>query len=100
MWNGQDWWKRRYGGGDRAPREGVSQTGGYAAGGAGEPGVGFELPVPALVEVVLGHGLRHGGIELRALVEVVWEVLLGDVFGAGTTEIEEKLSLGRAAGGM
>ena len=83
------------------PREkGFSQTGGYASGGAGEPGVGFQLPVPALVEVVLGHGLRHGRIELRALVEVVREVLLCDFFGAGTTEIEEELSLGRAAGGM
>jgi hypothetical protein len=62
--------------------------------------VGFQLPVPALVEVVVGHGLRHGRIELRALVEVVWEVLLCDVFGAGTTELEEEPSLGRAAGGM
>ncbi len=62
--------------------------------------MGFELPVPALVEVVLGHGLRPGGIELRALVEVVREALLGNVFGAGTTEIEEKLCLGRTAGWM
>ena len=62
--------------------------------------MGFQLPVPALVEVVLGHGLRYGGIELPALVEVVWEVLLGDVFGAGATEIEEKLSLWWAAGWM
>ncbi len=52
------------------PREkGLSQTDGCASGGAGE---GFQLTVPALVEVILGHGLRLGGVELRALVEVVW----------------------------
>ena len=70
--------------GDWAPREGFFPIGGCACGGAG-PGpacpVDFQLRVPALVEVV-------------------WEVLLRDAFGFGTTDIEEELSLGRTAGGM
>ena len=85
---------------DRAPREGVSQTGGYASGGAGEPGVGFQLPVPALVEVVLGRGLSLRGIEVGGLIEAVRNETRCELFGAGTTEIKEELSLGRGAGGM
>ena len=66
-------------GGREGRREGIGprekgyseffRAGGCASGGAGE---GFQLTVPALVEVILGHGLRLGGVELRALVEVVW----------------------------
>ena len=58
------------------------------------------LPVPALVEVVLGHGLRLGGIEVGGLIEAVRGETRCELFGVGTTEIEEELSLGRAAGGM
>jgi len=38
---------------------------------AGPVGV-FGLPVPGLVEGVVGNGLRLGGIERRGLIEVVW----------------------------
>ena len=46
-------------------REGFFPIGGRASGGAGPE---WGLPVRALVEVVVGHGLRLGVIELRALV--------------------------------
>ena len=81
-------------------RRGYPRPAGYTSGGAGEPGVGFQLPVPALVEVVPGHGLRLGRIELGGLIEAVRGETRCELFGVGTTEIEEKLGLGRAAGGM
>jgi hypothetical protein len=41
-------------------------------------GVGEELSALALIEVFVGNGLRFGGIELGALIEVVGEGFLGD----------------------
>jgi hypothetical protein len=58
------------------------------------PGVAYLLPVPALVEVVLGHGLKLGGIELGGLNEAVRGETRCELFGVGTTEIEEELRLG------
>ena len=58
------------------------------------------LPVPVLVKVVLGHGLRLGGIELGGLIEAVRGETRCELFGVGTTETEEELSLGGAGGGM
>ena len=60
--------------GSRAGEEGFLGSGGHASGRAGDA---EELPSPALVEVVLGDGLRVGGVELRGLIEVVGEALLG-----------------------
>ena len=37
------------------------------------------LSALALVEVIVGNGLRLGGIELGALIEVVGEGFLGDL---------------------
>ena len=60
--------------------------------------MGFELPVPGLVEVVVGNGLRLSGIERRGLVEVARGVARFCGFGFGATEIE--LYLGWPACGI
>ena len=60
--------------------------------------MGFELPVPGLVEVVVGDGLRLSGIERRGLVEVARGVARFCGFGFEATEIE--LYLGWPACGM
>ena len=44
------------------------------------PGGDPRLFSPALIEVVFGKGLGLSGIELRSLIEVVREGLLGDLF--------------------
>ncbi|MFH1766338.1 MAG: hypothetical protein ABIF09_19315, partial [Gemmatimonadota bacterium] len=46
----------------------------------GRAGAGKRSGAPALVEVIVGNGLRVGGIELWGLVEVVGEPFLGDLF--------------------
>jgi hypothetical protein len=43
------------------------------------PGGDARLFSPALIEVVFRHGFRLSGIELRALVEVGGEGILGDL---------------------
>ena len=42
--------------------------------------VGEELSALVLIEVIVGNGLRLGGIELGALIEVVGEGIPGDLF--------------------
>jgi len=78
---GQGGWipKRTSGGGVRGPR------------GSG---------TAALVEVVLRNRFGLGGIELRALVEVVREGFLGGLFCFPTGGPHVKLNLGWAPGGM
>lgn len=53
---------------------------GWASGGAGDA---EELPTLALVEVVVGDGLRVRGVEVGGLVEVVGERFLGGLFWYG-----------------
>ena len=60
-----------FGGGER--RVGNSRRASGGAGGSERSGT------PALIEVVLREGLGLGGIELRALVEVVGGESLGDL---------------------
>ena len=61
---------------------------------------GRVLPGPALVEVVVGHGLGVGGIELWGLVEGVWNGTQRGLFCFGTAEIEVECCLGWPTGGM
>jgi hypothetical protein len=58
------------------------------------------LPVWALIEVIVRHGFRLGGIELGRLVEVVGEGSLGGLFCFCTGAPHGELGLGWPPGGM
>ena len=86
-WNGKEWRNVRVGEGIGLERRGFSALAGTPRAGPVRP-MGFELPVPGLVEVVVGDGLRLSGIERRGLVEVARGVARFCGFGFGATEIE------------
>jgi hypothetical protein len=52
------------------------------------------------MEVVVGNGLRLGGVERGGLIEVVRGVGRGGFFRVHRTEIQMEFCLGRSAGGM
>ena len=70
---------------------------GRASGGAGGP---ERLHPPALVEVVIRHGFRLGGIELGGLVEVAGEGFLRDRFCFYCAGAHLEFGLGRPPGRM
>ncbi len=76
---------------------GVFGFGGCASGGAGEA---EELPAEGLVVVVVGDGLRVGGIKIRGLIEVVRGKSLDDLVVLCLLMAHVEFGLGWAPGGM
>ena len=64
------------------------------------PGGDPRLFCPALIEVVVRDRFRFSGIERGALVEVVGEGFLGDLFCLPTVGPHGELGLGWSPGGM